>query len=300
MKRVVVVMSTYNGGERIIKQLDSIFSQEGVEVECFIRDDGSTDEITHNLLTNYIQRESRLKIEFGENVGWQRSFLLALSKAPQADYYAFSDQDDVWMNDKLSKSISVLEKHNPQKALLFHCNRISCTPDLKALPVQAPKVPCPLNKKNALTQEYAQGCSIVINSTARDMVCRHFPSKNVPHDFWTGLICYYFGEVYFSPEPLFYHINHGSNASTAGHIKESRQRRLKSFLQKNSYPNVAKDLINGYSDLLSTNDRDFLQVVATNKDSIIKKLRLIFNPEFKRVNWQGTVLLKLSVLLGKY
>ena len=300
MKKVMVVMSTYNGGVRIVKQLDSIFSQQDVEVKCFVRDDGSKDKNTRNVLTQYMQHEDRLKVEFAENVGWQRSFLLALSKAPKADYYAFSDQDDVWMNDKLSKSISELEKHNSEKALLFHCNRISCTPALKALPIQAPKVPCPLNKKNALTQEYAQGCSIVINNVARDLVCRHFPSKDVPHDFWTGLICYYFGEVYYSPEPLFYHINHGGNASTAGHIKESRQRRLKSFLRENSYPNVAKDLINGYTDLLSTNDRNFLQIVATNKDSFVKKLRLVLDPNFKRVNWQGTLLLKLSVLLGKY
>lgn len=296
----MVVMSTYNGGERIVKQLDSIFSQEGVDVECFVRDDGSKDKNTHTVLTKYMQHEDRLKVEFAENVGWQRSFLLALSKASKADYYAFSDQDDVWMSDKLSKSISELEKHNPENALLFHCNRISCTPDLKALPVQAPKVPYPLNKKNALTQEYAQGCSIVINDTARNLVCRHFPPENVPHDFWTGLICYYFGGVYYSSEPLFYHINHGGNASTAGHIKESRQRRLKSFLRENSYPNVAKDLINGYTDLLSTNDRNFLQIVATNKDSFVKKLRLVLDPNFKRVNWQGTLLLKLSVLLGKY
>ena len=296
----MVVMSTYNGGDRIVKQLDSIFSQQGVDVECFIRDDGSKDNNTCNVLKNYMRHEDRLKVEFAENVGWQRSFLLALSKAPKADYYAFSDQDDVWMNDKLSKSISELEKHDPEKALLFHCNRISCTPDLKALPVQASKVPCPLNKKNALTQEYAQGCSIVINDTARNLVCRHFPPENVPHDFWTGLICYYFGEVYYSPEPLFYHINHGCNASTAGHIKESRQRRLKSFLRESSYPNVAKDLINGYNDLLSTDDCKFLHNVATNKGSFVKKLRLVFDPDFKRVNWQGTLLLKLSVLLGKY
>lgn len=296
----MVVMSTYNGGDRIVKQLDSIFSQQGVDVECFIRDDGSKDNNTCNVLKNYMRHEDRLKVEFAENVGWQRSFLLALSKAPKADYYAFSDQDDVWMNDKLSKSISELEKHDPEKALLFHCNRISCTPDLKALPVQAPKVPCPLNKKNALTQEYAQGCSIVINDTARNLVCRHFPPENVPHDFWTGLVCYYFGEVYYSPEPLFYHINHGCNASTAGHIKESRQRRLKSFLRESSYPNVAKDLINGYNDLLSTDDCKFLHNVATNKGSFVKKLRLVLDPDFKRVNWQGTLLLKLSVLLGTY
>lgn len=300
MKKVVVVMSTYNGGERIVKQLDSIFLQKDVDIECFVRDDGSTDIMTHDILTNYKQRENRLKIEFAENVGWQRSFLQALSKAPKADYYAFSDQDDVWMPEKLKKSIDELEKHDPNKALLFHCNRISCNPDLSALPVQAAKVPCPLDKKNALTQEFAQGCSIVINEKARELVCRHIPTIIVPHDFWTGLICFYFGEVYYSSEPLFYHINHGENASTAGHIKESRMHRLRSFLHANSYPNIAKDLIEGYNDMLSIKDCNFLSIVAYNKNSFIKKLRLVLDPQFRRVNWQGTILLKFAILLGKY
>lgn len=300
MKKVTVVMSTYNGGGRIIKQLDSIFSQKGVEVECFIRDDGSRDALTRKILTDYMQNESRLKVEFAENVGWQRSFLLALSKAPAADYYAFSDQDDVWMPEKLRKSVDELEKHNPQRALLFHCNRISCTPDFKALPVQAPKVPHPLNKKNALTQEYAQGCSIVINEVARKLVCMHLPSTFVPHDFWTGLICYYFGDVYYSSEPLFYHINHGGNASTAGHMKESRKRRLKSFLRANGYPNIANDLLVGYGDLLQQDEKSFLHLVATNKVHFTNRIRLLFDSQFRRVNMQGTLLLKLAVLLGKY
>ena len=79
MKKVMVVMSTYNGGVRIVKQLDSIFSQQDVEVKCFVRDDGSKDKNTRNVLTQYMQHEDRLKVEFAENVGWQRSFLLALS-----------------------------------------------------------------------------------------------------------------------------------------------------------------------------------------------------------------------------
>ena len=300
MKKVTVVMSTYNGGERIIKQLDYIFYQKGVEVECFIRDDGSRDKLTRKILADYMQKEFRLKVEFAENVGWQRSFLLALSKAPAANYYAFSDQDDVWMPEKLKKSVDELEKHNSQKALLFHCNRISCTPDLKALPVQAPKVPHPLNKKNALTQEYAQGCSIVINETARKLVCMHLPPVFVPHDFWTGLICYYFGEVYYSSEPLFYHINHGGNVSTAGHIYKGRIHRLKSFLRPDCYPNISKDLLEGYSDLLDVESKRFLKLACSYKNSLSKKMQLLFDSDFRRVNTPGTVLLKFAVLLGRY
>lgn len=43
MKRIIVVMSTYNGADCLEKQIESIFAQKGVEVSCLVRDDGSTD-----------------------------------------------------------------------------------------------------------------------------------------------------------------------------------------------------------------------------------------------------------------
>lgn len=43
MKRVMVVMSAYNGSKYITQQLDSIFRQKNVVVTCYVRNDGSTD-----------------------------------------------------------------------------------------------------------------------------------------------------------------------------------------------------------------------------------------------------------------
>lgn len=44
MKKITVVMSAYNGSKYIEAQLDSIFQQVGVKVQCYVRDDGSTDD----------------------------------------------------------------------------------------------------------------------------------------------------------------------------------------------------------------------------------------------------------------
>lgn len=296
MKSVTVVMSTFNGGNRIIRQLDSIFAQQGVYVRCYVRDDGSKDN-TLELLEQYQKQSVYLKIEKGTNVGWQRSFLLALQSAPESDYYAFSDQDDLWLNNKLMKSVEELEKHDNSKALLFHCNRISCDANLKPLLHQAPKVSKPLSRENAVTQEYAQGCTIVINEEAKKLVCRHFPKAKMPHDFWTGLICFYFGEVYYCPEPLFYHINHGANASNAGHIRAGQLSRIKGLLSKKIYPNPASDLLDGYGDLID--DKNFLLKLRDYNKNITFRISLIFNSRFRRVNVEGTCLLKLALLLGR-
>lgn len=93
-KSVQVVMSTYNGEKYLKEQIDSILSQEGVDVRLYIRDDGSSDRTT-DILASY-QEHKNVKIEKGNNLGFAKSFLTALDECDEADYYAFSDQDDVW------------------------------------------------------------------------------------------------------------------------------------------------------------------------------------------------------------
>lgn len=102
-KSVQVVMSTYNGEKYLKEQIDSILSQEGVDVRLYIRDDGSSDRTT-DILASY-QEHKNVKIEKGNNLGFAKSFLTALDECDEADYYAFSDQDDVWEKDKLSTAI---------------------------------------------------------------------------------------------------------------------------------------------------------------------------------------------------
>lgn len=298
MRTVTIVMSAYNAGNRIISQLDSLFTQKNVDVTVYVRDDGSTDD-TLNILEQYKKEKQpqKLLIEKGKNCSWELSFLIALQNAPLAQYYAFSDQDDIWFDNKLSRCIEELEKYNASKAQMIHCNRISCNEQLVPLKHQSSKVPYPLSRENAVTQEYAQGCTIIINSIAKELVCRHIPETRMPHDFWTGMICYFFGEVHYCPESLFYHINHGNNASNAGHIRASQIARIRNLFSQSLYPNPAYDLLKGYADFLG-NDK-FIQDLKNYKHDFRARLALLFNSKFRRVNTTGTILLKIAVLLGK-
>jgi rhamnosyltransferase len=298
MRTVTIVMSAYNGSNRIVQQLDSLFTQKNVDVTVYVRDDGSTDD-TLRILKQYRDEKqpTMLLIEEGENYGWKLSFLIALQNAPSAQYYAFSDQDDIWFDNKLSRCIAELEKYDVSKAQMIHCDRISCNEQLVPLKCQAPKVPCPLSRENAVIQEYAQGCTIVMNSMAKELVCSHIPKTGMSHDFWTGMVCYFFGEVHYCPEPLFYHINHGNNASTAGHILASQIARVRNFFSQPLYPNPANDLLEGYAELLG--EDKFIMELKNYRHCLKARSALLFNPKFRRVNIAGTVMLKIAVLLGK-
>ena len=300
MNQITVVLSSYNGEKVIERQLDSIFRQKDVDVLVYVRDDGSIDH-TIEVLEEYKAKKqpNKLIVCKGDNIGWQRSFLVALKDAPQADFYAFSDQDDIWFEDKLINAVRRIEKEKKEIPILFHCNKISTDESLKPLKKQVKRLPCALNRKNALVQEYAQGCSIVMNGFARLLVTRSIPRK-IPHDFWCSLICYLFGKVLYDENSYFFHITYGQNASGEGFLWKSRFMRVKNFFEKKPLYNIpAEELLEKYSDMLTLEDERFLLKIKNYRSSLSDKLSLIFSPQFRRKSILATIFFKLSIVFNK-
>ena len=102
MDKVAILMSTYNGEKYLDEQIGSILAQEGVDVTLYIRDDGSSDR-TAEIIKYYCKRYHNVSFTQGENLGVGNSFMQLVYDAKDVyDYYAFADQDDIWLRDKLS------------------------------------------------------------------------------------------------------------------------------------------------------------------------------------------------------
>lgn len=218
------------------------------------------------------------------------------------DYYGFSDQDDIWQEDKLISCIDVAEHDGIQGPKLVHCNSLSVTPDLKQREEQENRVPVPPSFKAAIATEYFQGCGMVWNNAAMTIIQKyHIVNKNISHDYWVGLICYLTGNIYFCDRPLFYHIRYENNSSQDGNRKKGRIKRLKMVLSgENAYMNPSQDLIYGYSDYLSEEKLHFLKALKDYKTNQRYKLEILCDRDFKRPSVGATLLLKMSVLLDKY
>ena len=116
MYTVQVLLSTYNGETYLKQQLDSILNQKNVAVKLFVRDDGSSDG-TVDILRAYAALHDNICYLCGENCGVVASFfrLFELSD-PDVDFYALSDQDDVWDEDKVSIACQKLEQMRKSKS----------------------------------------------------------------------------------------------------------------------------------------------------------------------------------------
>ena len=119
--KVNILMATYNGEAYLAEQIESIQKQSFTEWELLIRDDCSKDR-TIEIITDFAQKDSRIKLinpGQAENYGVIKSFY-TLVKHSTADYYFFSDQDDIWLPDKLALTLEEAKKHDQSQPLMVY------------------------------------------------------------------------------------------------------------------------------------------------------------------------------------
>ena len=120
MNKLTILMSTYNGQLFLDKQFESLYRQENLndfEVNIVVRDDGSKDGTIQ--IINKWSEKLNITVYCGDNIGARNSFFWLIINAPESDYYAFCDQDDIWKNDKLSNSINKIKEAHSSKTLYF-------------------------------------------------------------------------------------------------------------------------------------------------------------------------------------
>jgi len=97
---VSVVLATYNGERFLPQQLDSILQQTYPNLEIVVVDDGSKDG-TIALIQDYMLRYPNVRlIQNEKNLGVTKTFERGIQES-RGTYIAFSDQDDLWLPEKL-------------------------------------------------------------------------------------------------------------------------------------------------------------------------------------------------------
>ena len=219
MEKVIVLLSTYNGERYLAEQLQSLVAQKDISSEILVRDDGSKDSTTRIL--DEWQEKGLLSWYNSVNLGPGKSFIDLLQNATPGNYYAFCDQDDVWMPEKLRLTMDKMkcvELANPGKPVIIHTDMHVVDENLKIIhdsfwrssglrPDVLRTFPylCTCNSVN--------GCTIVMNSAARELILEKYVEHDVIiHDVISALtVAYYGGIIDYVDAPTVLYRQHSSN-----------------------------------------------------------------------------------------
>lgn len=217
---IAIVMATYNGEEYIKEQLDSIINQTYKSWNLFIHDDGSTDN-TLRIINDYIDKyDEKIKLISGPKTGGAKNNFFYLMKHVDANYMMFSDQDDVWLKDKVEKTfhkMKEVEKKNDKKPILVYSDLSVVDENLNVI---SPKMSeyqkfdmNNLRTKDFLAENKVTGCTMMINKTLKDYACQAETYNDIiMHDWWIALLASSTGIIEFISEPLILYRQHGDNS----------------------------------------------------------------------------------------
>lgn len=198
-------MPTFNGASYVAMQLKSILASPLI-TEVIVSDDGSTDN-TVEIVKSF--DDARIKLIEGPRAGLVSNYELLLSLA-SGEYIFLSDQDDVWLPNKVEVMLSRLQQTS------FHLVVCDCTVVDSQLNLLHSsffdlRKSGPGLRRNLWRNSYL-GCCIAL----RRPLLKHalpFPTGLPMHDWWLGLIAEIFGGTFFISQPLMMYRRHGGNAS---------------------------------------------------------------------------------------
>jgi glycosyltransferase involved in cell wall biosynthesis len=302
MDKVQVLMSTYNGEAYIEEQLQSILKQTYHNIVIFIRDDGSSDN-TVPVIQKFIDiYPDKIRLIKGSNVGVIQSFFDLLHTADlDASYFCFCDQDDVWMNDKVERSVQFLRVCDT--AGMYFSSTMLADQNLSPIKVwPAPPEKAP-HFYNALVQNIAVGATMVINKAARDLiVSKTINMKNLQmHDWWVYLCVSAFGKVYYDKRPTIYYRQHNNNV-VGGHrtIFHELRNKWRSFRKHSGHKLLKKQAVEFnklYVELLDAEKLDQLQLFIQDRKSIKERYRFFQRSKLYRQSFLENQLFKFLVLI---
>lgn len=249
MKKIDILMATYNGEKYVAEQIESILNQTYTNFNLIISDDCSTDS-TREILEEYKQKDSRIEVYYQEqNLGYVKNFEFLLTKV-ESEVYMLSDQDDVWLKEKVEKTYNKLVQ---EKADLVYTdlkvvdeNLQEINPSFMRMMKFYRKATKYKDYRVAYLYNTATGCTIISKKKFLDKVLPVPKNKKyLIHDSWIMLVVSMLGKTVYMDEAYILYRQHGNNQ--VGAKKTTSQMKNLDEVRK-FVINIKKDLFEVYCD----------------------------------------------------
>ena len=305
--RITVLLATFNAGEALDPQLDSYLKQSLKPALILASDDGSQDG-SQKRFDDFVHRAKSAGISCQRLAGPQRggtaNFLSLLGQAdPASDYVALSDQDDIWLPDKLAAAARLLAPYADTPALLGTRSwEWDSARDQRRL---SRPVPLPHDFRHALVQNFAGGNTMVLNCAALHLVQRALPriQDAAVHDWWLyQLVSGAGGTVILDPEPRLLYRQHEDNQIGANSSLRSKLHRLGAMLngtyRRWNDLNIAA--LEPNMDLLTPESRDILTHFIRDRQAPLKaRISMLRHTRLHRKGAANQASLWLAAALNK-
>jgi hypothetical protein len=210
--RVAILLGTKDGAAFLSDQLQSFTDQSHTNWFLVVSDDGSRDATREMIQRFAAQHPRRVLWREGPRMGVAANFLsLGADAAIAADFYAFSDQDDIWQVDKLTRALGCLARV-PVATPALYCGRTELMTEEGSSCGHSPLFRRPPSFRNALVQNLGGGNTMVFNRAAKSLLESAGVQKIVLHDWWLyQLVTAAGGSVFYDPQPMLRYRQHDAN-----------------------------------------------------------------------------------------
>lgn len=304
-KKVAILLCTYNGAKYLGAQLDSIIDQSHKNWVIYASDDGSEDS-TLTILNDYknIIGENRLVIFSGPRSGFAKNFLSLITNSEvEGSYFAFSDQDDIWEKEKLTRSIASIDTI-PSQTPGMYCSRAKLIDENNIMIGMSPLRLKPPGFRNALVQSLAGANTMLINESARELLKLTGETREIiAHDWLTYfLVTGCGGQVIYDPVPTIAYRQHANNLIGGNIGLKERLKRIKK-ITTGRFKNWSDKNLLTLKDFEKTLTSESIYVLTEyqkiRNNNVTGRLRHLKNSGVYRQNLLGNTLLFTAALLNK-
>jgi len=220
-KKVLILLSSYQGSAYIKQQIQSIQEQSFPHWELLIRDDGSSD-VTYELLENLQAKDKRIHLlPPANNVGAIQSFSTlmkeGLQQFPQACYYMLADQDDIWLPLKIEKTLACMHALEAEyEHVLVHTDLEVVDDNLQTIAPSFFEFQHIQHQNNftlevLLGQNFVTGCTVMVNRKLLQSALP-VPKAAMMHDWWLALCAASTGKIGFVGQTTMLYRQHQGNS----------------------------------------------------------------------------------------
>lgn len=312
--KIAVLMSSYNGEKFIREQMESILSQnkryetmdhqlDTFQLDVWVRDDGSEDH-TISILQDY-EKQNHIRWYQGENLGPAFSFLDLIKHCSGYDYYAFSDQDDVWKEDKLVRAIQQLQSaaNGKEYPCLYLSNAELVNQDMVTCGRNVYKQNPKLDFETVACAGGLLGCTMVFNEALARLI-REFdsPRNLIMHDFYTALVCTACGGTILYEEcaTMKYRQHQENVVGVAQGIIGKIKDRFQNIFYKNpvSIAQQAEEILRIYDNRLMPGAKEWLCKISHYRNNIFSRISLACSRKTKYINKNMGFTNRCAILFG--